>query len=70
MMERLVAEDDEAYALAQELAERRGTGLGKTVVESLRASLREAGNTRPPQVHAADLRISTLEELIPEQRAL
>ena len=41
MTEALIVENDEAYALARELAERRGVSLEEAVVASLRSSLYE-----------------------------
>lgn len=68
MTETLIIEGDEAYSLAQELAERRGMSLGEAVVASLRASLNTATET-PMREHArGPVRIPTLEEMTPEQR--
>lgn len=68
MTETLIIEGDEAYALAQELAERRGISLGEAVVASLRASLDTAAEP-PERAHAPrSIRIPTLEEMTPEQR--
>lgn len=66
MTERLIVEDDEAHALARELAERRGVSVEEAIVASLRASLDEA---RPARPAPTPVRIPTLEELTPEQRA-
>lgn len=42
MTEALIVENDEAYALAHELAERRGTTVGEAVVAALREYDRRA----------------------------
>lgn len=68
MTETLIIEGDEAYALAHELAERRGMSLGEAVVSSLRASLDTAAETPMREQARGPVRIPTLEEMTPEQR--
>ncbi|KQT09175.1 hypothetical protein ASG40_11075 [Methylobacterium sp. Leaf399] len=68
MTETLIVEGDEAYALAQELADRRGTSLGEAVVASLRASLDERSQPSAPDHARGPFRIPTVEEMTPEQR--
>lgn len=70
MTERLIIEDDEAHALAHELAERRGTTIDEAVVASLREALSATKPDAPQDVPAAvPFRSPTLEEMTPEQRA-
>ncbi len=68
MSEALIVEDREAAALAQELAERRGVSVERAVVDSLRAALGTSAH-RPSDDVRAPLRIPTLEEMTPDQRA-
>ena len=66
-MDALIVDRDEALGLARELAERRGVSIDEAVVASLRASLRETwpdDRARPQPI-----RVPSLEELTPEQRA-
>ena len=65
MTERLIVEDEEAYALARELAERRGVSVVEAVVSSLRASLGTV--TTSQSLAVKPFRIPALAELTPEQ---
>ena len=69
-MERLIVEDDEACALARELAHRSGTTVDEAVISSLRASLGTAAPEPAQPPPPVPLRIPTLEELTPEQREI
>lgn len=66
MTERLIVENDEASALAHELAECRGISVEEAVVSSLRSAVQAV---RPVARAEGPLRIPTLEEMTPEQRA-
>ncbi|UMY17898.1 type II toxin-antitoxin system VapB family antitoxin [Methylobacterium organophilum] len=68
-METLIVEDDEAYALARALAERRGTSIDEAVVASLRQALDAAPRPEPMPAKTAALSVPPLEALTPEQRA-
>ena len=68
MTETLIVDGDEAYALAQELAGRRGMSLGEAVVASMRASLDTAADRPVPKHARGPVHIPTLEEMTPEQR--
>lgn len=71
MTERLIVDDDEAYTLARDLAERRGVSVEEAVVSSLRASLEAVEPPAPSQTaQTAPFRIPTLEELTPRQREI
>ena len=69
MTETLIVENDEAYALARELAERRGVSLEEAVVASLRSSLYEPKPARTRQAHGTDIQTASLNDLTPGQRA-
>lgn len=66
-MDALILESDEAASLARQLAGRRGTSVDEAVVSSLRASL----NGTLPSEHPPPrpVRVPSVEELTPEQRA-
>ena len=66
-MEALIVADEEALSLARELAERRGLSIDQAVVASLRAALAGAEPGDRPSMRP--VRVSSLEELTPEQRA-
>ena len=68
MTETLIVENDEAYALARELAERRGVSLEEAVVASLRSSLYEPKPARTRQAHGTDMQTGSLNDLTPGQR--
>jgi antitoxin VapB len=67
VVEALVVEDSEAAALARELAERRGVSVEEAVVASLRETL--AAAPPPPPAEPRPIRVPTLAEMTPEQRA-
>ena len=54
MTEALIVENDEAFALAHDIAQRSGTTIGETVVTALRE---------------LDRRVATADDLTPTQRA-
>lgn len=68
MTERLIVEDDEAYALARELAHRSGTTVDEAVISSLRASLGTAAPEPAEPPPLVPVRIPSLDEMTLEQR--
>lgn len=66
-MDALIVDGDEALGLARELADRRGTSIDEAVLTALRTSLSQA----PPRDRPIPrpVRVPTLEDLTPEQRA-
>ena len=70
MADALIIEDQEALALARDLAERRGTSVDEVVLTSLRAASREDTGSRPAgQDRPVPPRILKPDEMTPEQRA-
>lgn len=70
MTDALIIADEEARALARDLAERRGTSVAEVVLSALRTASHEEIRARPEtQARPAPPRILTPEEMNPEQRA-